>query len=99
VSVKLISRRSSVSIVTRLQGGRPGFDFRQGLGFFIPTPLYRPALGLTQSPLQSVMGALSQGVKRPGRDAYHSLPSSAEFKNAWSYTSTPPVRLHDMVLG
>jgi hypothetical protein len=28
------------------------------------------------------------GVKRPGRDADHSPPSSAEVKNAWSYTST-----------
>jgi hypothetical protein len=31
-------------------------------------------------------GALSPGVKWPGRD--HSLPSSAEV-NVWSYTSTP----------
>jgi hypothetical protein len=29
------------------------------------------------------------GVKRPGREADHSPPSSAEVKNAWSYTSTP----------
>jgi hypothetical protein len=27
------------------------------------------------------------GVKRPGREADHSPPSSAEVKNAWSYTS------------
>jgi len=32
-------------------------------------------------------GALSLGVKRPGREADHSPPSSAEVKNAWSYTS------------
>jgi hypothetical protein len=38
-------------------------------------------------------GALSLGVKRPGREADHSPPSSAEAKNAWTYTSTPPVRL------
>jgi len=25
-------------------------------------------------------------VKRPGREANHSSPSSAEVKNAWSYT-------------
>jgi hypothetical protein len=31
----------------------------------------------------------SLGVKRPGREADHSRPSSAEVKNAWSYTSTP----------
>jgi hypothetical protein len=29
------------------------------------------------------------GLKRPGREADHSPPSSAEVKNAWGYTSTP----------
>jgi hypothetical protein len=29
------------------------------------------------------------GVKRPGREADHSPQSTAEIKNAWSYTSTP----------
>jgi hypothetical protein len=28
----------------------------------------------------------------------HSPPSSANVKNAWSYTSTPPIRLHGVVL-
>jgi hypothetical protein len=27
-----------------------------------------------------------------------SPPSSAEVKNAWSYTATPPIRLHGVVL-
>jgi len=39
----------------------------------------------------------SPGAKRPGREVDHSPPSSAEVKNAWSYTSTPS-RLHDVVL-
>jgi hypothetical protein len=43
-------------------------------------------------------GGFSLGIKRPGREADHSLPSSVEIKNAWSYTSTPPVGLHDVVL-
>jgi hypothetical protein len=42
--------------------------------------------------------ALSLEVKRPGREADHSLPSSAEVKNAWSYTSTPPIRLNGLLL-
>jgi len=42
-------------------------------------------------------GALSLGGKWPGREADHSCPSNAEVKNAWSYTSTPPIRLHGMV--
>jgi len=42
----------------------------------------RPALGPTQLPTQCVSGALSFGLRRPGRKAEHSPPSSAEFKNA-----------------
>jgi hypothetical protein len=56
------------------------------------------ALGPTQPPIQWVPGALSLGIKRAGCEADHSSPSSAEVKNAWSYTSTPPIRLHDVVL-
>jgi hypothetical protein len=33
-----------------------------------------------------------------GCDADQSPPSSAEVKNAWICTSTPPIRLHGMVL-
>jgi hypothetical protein len=49
-------------------------------------------------PIQWVPGALSLGVKWPGREADHSFPSRAEVKNAWSYTSTPPIRFHGVVL-
>jgi hypothetical protein len=35
-------------------------------------------------------GALSPGVKRQGREADHSPPTSAEVKKMWTYTSTPP---------
>jgi hypothetical protein len=31
-----------------------------------------------------------RGVKRPGREANHSHPYSAEVKTEWSYISTPP---------
>jgi len=45
----------------------------------------RPALGPTLPP-----GALTRSMKRPERDEPdHSPPTSAGFKNAWSYTSTP----------
>jgi hypothetical protein len=37
--------------------------------------------------------ALSPGVKRPGREAGHSPPTSAEVKKIWIYTSTPPYAL------
>jgi hypothetical protein len=38
------------------------------------------------------------GSKAPGREPDHSPPSNAEVKNAWNYTSTPPIRLHGVVL-
>jgi hypothetical protein len=34
-------------------------------------------------------GVVSSEAKRLGRETNHSPPSSAEIKNAWSYTSTP----------
>jgi hypothetical protein len=37
----------------------------------------RPAVGPTQPPLQRVQGALLAGVKRSGREADQSPPSSA----------------------
>jgi len=37
---------------------------------------------------------LSSGVKVLGREVNHSLPSSAELKNGWSYTSTHSINLH-----
>jgi hypothetical protein len=42
--------------------------------------------------------SLSLEVKWPGREADHSPPLVPRSKNEWSYTSTPPVRLHSMVL-
>jgi hypothetical protein len=40
-----------------------------------------------QPPVQRVPG-LSRGLRRPGRDADHTPPSSAEVKKELSYTST-----------
>jgi hypothetical protein len=57
-----------------------GFDSRCGLGIFLLTTASRTALGPTQPPIQWVPGALSLGVKRPGREADPSPPSNAEVK-------------------
>jgi hypothetical protein len=70
----------------------------RGLEIFLFTTASRTALGPTQPLIQLVPAALSLGIKRPGREADHSPPSSAEVKNAWSYTSTPPIRLNGVVL-
>jgi hypothetical protein len=56
----------------------------------------RPALGPNQHPVQKYQG-LCPGVTWPGREVAHSLPSSAEVKNEWSYTSTSYIRLHGVV--
>jgi hypothetical protein len=45
----------------------------------------RPALGPTQPPVQWIPGAFSSG-----READRSLPTGAEVKKMWIYTSTPP---------
>jgi hypothetical protein len=49
---------------------------------FVFSTASRPTLGPTQLPLQWVPGFYSREVKRPGREADHSPPSSAEVKNS-----------------
>jgi hypothetical protein len=52
--------------------------------------LPRPALESTKPPIQWVPGALYQGVKRQGREADDSLPTSAEVNETCLHASTPP---------
>jgi hypothetical protein len=83
------SRDSSVEwLATGWTIGVLGFDSRRGLGIFLFTTASVTALGPTQPPIQWVVG-FSLGIKRPGREADHLPPSSAEVKNVWSYTFTP----------
>jgi hypothetical protein len=49
----------------------------------------RPALGSTQPPIQWAPGTLSPRANRPGREADHSPPASAEVKKMWIYTFIP----------
>jgi uncharacterized membrane protein YfcA len=73
---------SSVGIVLGYWlNGRGSRDrFSAGLGIFLLTIASRTALGPTQSDNRLVTGAVSLGVKRPGREAEHSPPSTAEVK-------------------
>jgi hypothetical protein len=43
-------------------------------------------------------GVLFPEVLRPGREAGHSPTPCTEVKNAWNYTSAPPLRLHGVLL-
>jgi len=81
------SRVSSVSIETGLLAGRRGFNSWQGQwwDFFLR---HRVQTGSRAYLASYPMG--TGGVKRPGREVVCLPPSSAEVKNAWSYTSTPP---------
>ena len=64
---------SSVGIATGYGLDGPGIESRWGRNF---PHLSRPALGLTEPPLQWI-SAFSRGKERPGRDADPSRPSSA----------------------
>jgi hypothetical protein len=50
----------------------------------------RLALGPTQPPIHYKSGAFFPELKRPGREAEHSHPFAAEFKEMWIYTSAFP---------
>jgi len=69
-----------------------------GLGMFLFTTVSRPAKEPTQPPIKCSTKSFSLVVKRLGRVANNSHPSSTEFKNEWSYTSAPSLRLHGVVL-
>jgi len=61
---------------------------------------HRAQTGAGTQPTSSTTstGCSYHGEKPPAREADHSLPSSAEVKNAWSYTSTSLMCLHGLVL-
>jgi hypothetical protein len=87
LSAGLSSRKGRYS--DWLWGGRPrcrSSDPGRWKIFLLSTS--RLVLGPTQSTIQWVLGALSLGLKRPGREANHSLPTNAEAKNTWMYTHT-----------
>jgi hypothetical protein len=83
-SGKVTSRDSCVSIVTRLRAIWFRFPERAAM------VLHSVHIGSwTHSvPYPMGTGRFSPGIKRPWYKANHSLPSSAEIKNAWRYTST-----------
>jgi len=82
---------------TRLSYGLDGKRFvtRQWQKNFLFSKTTRPALKTIPSTVLSIPGFFPH-VKRPGRDADHSPPHNAEFKNEYSYPSAPCARLHSV---
>jgi hypothetical protein len=68
---------------------KTGIRHPAGAGIFLFATASKPALGLTQPPIQRVPGALFPEVRRPRRETGHSSSTSAEGKKAWSYNSGP----------
>jgi hypothetical protein len=84
---------SAVCLQTRQRAG--GFSFRIPAAagdFSVFQKNFRPALGLTQAPIQWIQGSVL-GLKRPGRDVARSHSGSAEVKER-TYTSAPLACLH-----
>jgi hypothetical protein len=74
--------------VNELWAGRLGFYSLQCKIFLFST-VSRPTLGPTQPPIQWVWWSLSLGIKRQGREADHSPPSSAEVKKGGATLPLP----------
>jgi hypothetical protein len=81
-----------INFVTRIRNNW-SFNGENYIGIFLFTTASRLALWPTQHPAHWAPGILSLGIKRPGREAYHSPPSSTEVKISWSCTSTPQYAL------
>jgi hypothetical protein len=98
--MSLKSRDSSVGIALGygLDGRSSRVRFPAGAGNF--SLHHRVQNGSGAHPASYSMGTRVSfpGGKAAGREADHSPPCSAEVKNAWSYTTTPPIRLHGVVL-
>jgi hypothetical protein len=66
------------------------FDSLKGKQSLLFSTGPRASLWPTGSLIERVIGVLSPGVKRPGREADRHSPSTADTKNTWIYASTPP---------
>jgi hypothetical protein len=83
-----------LSIVNRLRIGRPGFDFSHRRDFF----LFSSSSGSHSASYRMCTESSSRGIKRLGREAGHSSPSSAEVKEWVELYLHSPIRLHGVVL-
>ena len=90
-------QNSVVGTVARLYAGRSGIQILAEARDFSFYKMSRLALDPTQ-PLFVVYGGSFPGVKWLGHEGNHSLLSSFEVKNEWSYTFAPPVLILGVIL-
>jgi hypothetical protein len=83
-----------VDIANRLRVNGLEFESRQGQEILSFSQTSRPAVGGTEPFIQWV--PFFPRIQEAGPEAEHSSSSSAEFKNKWSYNSSPPLCLHDV---
>jgi hypothetical protein len=86
-------RSSVVSIATRLRTAKSGVRISVVARGFLFSGNVQTGSGAHQPPIQVVLGFFL-GVKQPEREVNYLLPSSAELKYEWSYTSAPPICLY-----
>jgi hypothetical protein len=96
--ISLKSRDSSVGIALGYGLDDLGSRARFPVGAGNLSLHHRVQNGSGAHPVQWAPGALSLGVKRSGREADHSLPSSAEVKECVDLYLHSPIRLHGVVL-
>jgi hypothetical protein len=82
----------TVGIVAGCGIGDVGLHYCKGQDIFLFPVSSRPI----QRPRHWFPGTGSLEVRWPEHEADHSPPSSAEVKNEWSYTPTPPLCLQGM---
>jgi hypothetical protein len=80
------ARHSCLTVYMQGSSHETVFDIPKGHLFSTAS---RPTLGPIQSHIQWVLGALSPRVNRQGREADHSPPTSAEFKNGGAIPPLP----------
>jgi hypothetical protein len=85
--ITIIGHTAQIGLAGRLRSWSSSPGGSKNFHFSMSSRLTRRS---TQPPIQCVTGALSPEVKRPGRDADHSPPTSAEVKKTWIYSSIPP---------
>jgi hypothetical protein len=70
-------------------GLKAGIRFPPREGDFSSSTSSRTALNSAQTPIKWIQGDISLGIKRPGSEADHSLPSSAGVKNGGAIPPLP----------